>query len=87
MVKILEYLAVGLPVVASALRETKISGGNAITTIEEDSAAAFIEPLEELLTSREAWVRRAAQARARGSENQWSKQDKTLLAAYPALHQ
>lgn len=85
MVKILEYLAVGLPVVASALRETKISGGSAITTVEEDSAVAFIEPLAALLTSREEWMRRAAEARVRGSENQWSKQVKTLLAAYPAL--
>lgn len=85
MVKILEYLAVGLPVVASALRETKISGGSAITTIEECSAAAFLDALVPLLTSREEWHRRAAQARARGHENEWSRQAEALLAAYPSL--
>ncbi len=85
MVKILEYLAVGLPVVASALRETKISGGSAITTVEEDSAAAFVAPLMSLLASRREWQRRAAEARARGQENKWSRQAETLLAAYPAL--
>jgi glycosyltransferase involved in cell wall biosynthesis len=84
MVKILEYLAVGLPTVASALRETKISGAGAVTTIEDDSAAAFAAPALELLTSAECWQRRAAEARARGLENQWSKQAATLLAAYPA---
>ncbi len=33
MVKILEYLVVGLPVVATALRETRVTGGEAIVTV------------------------------------------------------
>ena len=83
MVKILEYLAVGLPIVASALRETEISGGSAVTTIKGDSPDAYAAPLLALLTSREMWQQRAEESRARGLQNQWSRQAETMLAAYP----
>lgn len=85
MVKILEYLAVGLPVVASALRETKVTGGAAITTITEDSAAAFIAPLVELITSKDAWKMSADRARLRGGELQWPVQAACLLDAYRSI--
>ncbi len=85
MVKIIEYLVVGLPVIASALRETKVTGGEAVLSIEEDSAAAFIAPLIELISSEDAWRRRAAEARLRGSQLQWPMQAKGLIDAYRAL--
>jgi glycosyltransferase involved in cell wall biosynthesis len=84
MVKILEYLAVGLPVVASALRETKMTGRNAIVAVEEDSADAFAESLADLLTDSEAWTTAAELANARGRHLQWPEQAAALIEAYPA---
>lgn len=85
MVKILEYLAVGLPIVASALRETKRSGGDAVIAIEHDDPSAFVAALRPLLGSRTTWERHAALARARGLENDWSNQARKLIGAYDAL--
>jgi len=85
MVKIMEYLVVGLPVVATALHETRVTGGDAIVTVEEDSAEAFAGPLIELLTSADAWLASAERARARGMELLWPTQGERLLAAYRDL--
>jgi len=85
MVKICEYLVVGLPVVATALKETKITGGDAVLTVEEDSTDAFVARLLELLGSTETWRARADRARARGAELLWPGQAAILTAAYEQL--
>jgi glycosyltransferase involved in cell wall biosynthesis len=85
MVKILEYLAVGLPVVATALRETKLTGGNAIVTVEQDTVEAFATPIIELLSSTGAWQEEADKARAQGTRLMWPEQGERLLAAYREL--
>jgi glycosyltransferase involved in cell wall biosynthesis len=85
MVKILEYLAVGLPVVATALRETEVSADGAAVTIAEDSANAFVTPLIELLTSTDAWQASADRARARGMQLQWRPEGERLIEAYRGL--
>ncbi len=85
MVKIREYLVVGLPVVATALRETRVTGGGALVTVEEDSAEAFLAPLIELLSSPDVWRASADRARARGMELLWPTQAEKLLAAYREL--
>jgi glycosyltransferase involved in cell wall biosynthesis len=85
MVKIREYLVVGLPVVATALRETLVTGGDAIVAVHEDSVQAYVDPLVELLTSAEAWRASADRARARGVELLWPTQSERLLAAYREL--
>jgi glycosyltransferase involved in cell wall biosynthesis len=85
MVKIREYLVVGLPVVATALRETLVTGGGAIVTIEEDAAEAFLAPLLALLSSPEAWGESAERARARGLELLWPTQAERLVGAYRDL--
>ncbi len=85
MVKICEYLVVGLPVVATALKETKITGADAVVTVEEDSPDAFVARLLELLGSPEAWRARADRARARGAELLWPGQAAILTAAYEQL--
>jgi glycosyltransferase involved in cell wall biosynthesis len=85
MVKILEYLALGLPVVASALRETIVTGADAVVTIADDSAEAFVPPLIELLTSTDAWEASADRARARGMQLQWPAQAESLIQAYEDL--
>jgi glycosyltransferase involved in cell wall biosynthesis len=85
MVKIREYLVVGLPVVATALRETQVTGGGAVVTIEEDSAEAFLASLLALLSSPEAWDASAERARARGMELLWPTQAERLVGAYRDL--
>jgi glycosyltransferase involved in cell wall biosynthesis len=85
MVKILEYLAVGLPVVATALRETKVTGGDAVTTIAQDTVEAFAAPIIELLMSADAWQASADRARARGTQLLWPAQGERLVEAYRDL--
>jgi glycosyltransferase involved in cell wall biosynthesis len=86
MIKILEYLAVGLPVVASALHETEITGRDGVIAIKDNRADAFATSLADLLTDRQAWNRAAELARARGNELHWPEQATTLLSAYPQRH-
>ncbi len=85
MVKIREYLVVGLPVVATALRETLVTGGDAIVAVESDTVEAFLDPLVELLSSPAEWRARADGARARGMSLLWPAQGEALIAAYNAL--
>ena len=85
MVKILEYLAVGLPVVASALRETQVTGRDALVTVEEDSVGDFLPPIVELLSSTDAWQASADRARARGTELLWPAQRRKLIEGYAEL--
>jgi len=85
MVKILEYLAVGLPVVATSLHETRVTGKDAVALVEEDSAEAFVAPLSALLGSEQSWVTGAERARRRGGELLWPAQAETLLSAYRGL--
>jgi len=83
MVKIIEYLVVGLPVVASALQETKVTGADAVIAVDEDRVDAFTEPLAHLLTDMQAWEAAAKLARERGKELQWEAQAAALITAYP----
>jgi glycosyltransferase involved in cell wall biosynthesis len=85
MVKIIEYLAVGLPVVATALRETKVTAGDAVATIAEDTVEAFIAPIIELLTSTDTWQASADRARTQGAELLWPAQCETLIEGYRDL--
>ncbi len=85
MVKIIEYLAVGLPVVATALRETKVTAGDAVATIAEDTVEAFIAPIIELLTSTDTWQASADRARTRGARLLWPAQCERLIEGYRDL--
>lgn len=85
MVKILEYLAVGLPTVASPLRETMVTGGEAVIGVAKDSVEAFVSPIAELLGSPDAWRASAQKAKDRGAELQWPAQAEILIEAYRQL--
>lgn len=87
MVKIREYLVVGLPVVASALRETLLTGADALVPVARDDAEAYAAPVLELLGSPERWHACAERARARGMELLWPVQAERLCAAYRSLHE
>jgi len=86
MVKIMEYLVVGLPVVATALRETRVTGADAVLTVVEDSVEAYVTPIADLLGSAKAWQERADRARTRGEELLWPAQGEKLVTAYRALN-
>jgi glycosyltransferase involved in cell wall biosynthesis len=85
MIKILEYLAVGLPVVATALHETKITGADAVIAIEDDRADAYAAAVASLITNPEAWNAAARLARARGDDLHWPAQAAVLLDAYAGM--
>jgi glycosyltransferase involved in cell wall biosynthesis len=85
MVKIFEYLAVGLPVVASALRETRITGEDAVIAIDSDQAEAFVAPLVRLLTDTAAWEAAAERSRRRGEQLRWPAQAELLIDEYQRL--
>lgn len=82
MVKIMEYLAVGLPVVATALHETRVTAADALIPVEVDSADAFADPIAELLSSPERWQEQADRAKARGRQLLWPPQAERLTEAY-----
>ena len=85
MVKIGEYLAVGLPVVASALRETQLTGGPAVIAVQDERVESFIEPVVRLLTDPVRWRTAAELARERGHDLQWPAQAARLVESYSRL--
>ncbi len=85
MVKVLEYLAVGLPVVATALRETVVTGGDAITMVGEDTTEGFTGAILAVLESTDSWRASADRARARGMELLWPAQGEALIDGYRDL--
>jgi hypothetical protein len=62
-----------------------VTGGDAIVTLEDDSAEAFVPALLELLAADEVWRASSDRARARGMELLWPTQGEKLLAAYREL--
>lgn len=86
MVKILEYLVVGLPVVATELRETHVTGAGALITVGEDTIGAYADPIAELLRSPERWRSAAERAKARGEELLWPAQAEKLMDGYRELN-
>jgi glycosyltransferase involved in cell wall biosynthesis len=85
MNKTLEYMAVGLPVVAFDLQETEISAGDAAVYAKDNDPAALARLIGELLDDREA---RASMGRA-GVERingplSWTVSAARLTSAYSA---
>jgi glycosyltransferase involved in cell wall biosynthesis len=85
MIKIPEYLAVGLPVVASALRETKVSAGPAVLTVDDDDPAVFADAIASLLSDADAWDVASSRAYRRSRVLQWPAQANMLVSAYESL--
>jgi glycosyltransferase involved in cell wall biosynthesis len=85
MIKIAEYLSVGLPVVATALRETRVTGGVAVLTVDDGAPEGFVAPVVRLAADGFEWRRRSDLARVRSAELRWSTQAERLVAAYTEL--
>ncbi len=86
MVKVMDYMAMGLPVVAFDLAETRISADEAALYAKPNDCADFAYQLECLLSCADLRCSLGARGRKRVEELLNSEHSsKTLLAAYEAL--
>lgn len=85
MTKIAEYLALGKPVVAYDLLETRRTSGDSALLVPAGDVAAFAQAIRTL--ARDAVLREklAEAARARALELTWDHSERALLEAYAAL--
>jgi glycosyltransferase involved in cell wall biosynthesis len=85
MIKIAEYLAAGLPVVAYDLVETRRTAGDAALYAPADDAAAFTAHVSELAADPMLRLALARRGRARAEELVWERSERVLLTAYDRL--
>ncbi|MFD5556741.1 glycosyltransferase family 4 protein [Streptomyces sp. NPDC127068] len=85
MNKVLEYMAMGRPVVSFDLREARVSAGDAAVYAPANDEAAFAELIAQLLDDPEKRARmgKIGQERING-ELSWRNSQASLLAAYAA---
>lgn len=83
MNKIVEYMALGRPVVSYDLKEARVSAGEAALYAEPNDIRAFAACIESLLDAPERRERMGASGRRRvEQELSWSHSEEQLLAAY-----
>ena len=83
LVKVAEYMAVGRPVVAFDLTETRRTAGAAAVYAERDDAPAFADAIDGLLNDPERRARMGAAGRERArSELGWNRSEEALIQAY-----
>jgi glycosyltransferase involved in cell wall biosynthesis len=86
MNKIVEYMAVGKPIVAFDLREARVSAADAAVYVPPNDAAKFGDAIVELLAAPERRQRMGASGRLRFETSlAWEHQVQTLLALYRDL--
>ncbi|MFF2024981.1 glycosyltransferase family 4 protein [Streptomyces sp. NPDC058171] len=85
MNKVLEYMAMGRPIVSFDLREARVSAGDAAVYAPANDEAAFAELIAQLLDDPEKRARmgKTGQERISG-ELSWRNSQASLLAAYAA---
>ncbi|MFD7551995.1 glycosyltransferase family 4 protein [Streptomyces sp. NPDC059578] len=85
MNKVLEYMAMGRPIVSFDLREARVSAGEAAVYAPANDEAAFAELIAQLLDDPEKRARmgKTGQERISG-ELAWRNSQASLLAAYAA---
>jgi glycosyltransferase involved in cell wall biosynthesis len=81
MIKVPEYMAMGVPIASFDLAETRVSAGDA-AAYAAASPAALGELVDELLNDPERRAKMAALARERVVELSWQHSTDRLLAAY-----
>ena len=83
MIKIVEYLAFGKPVVAFDLREARASAGPAAAYASEDTASAFAAEIARLLDDPALRTEMGIEGRRRVTQElSWAQSETSLLAAY-----
>ena len=85
MNKVLEYMAVGLPIVSFDLHESRVSAGDAAWYVACDDTAAFAGAVSALLDDPAARRRmgRVGRERITGPLS-WERSKEQLLASYAA---
>ncbi len=85
MIKIAEYLALGKPVVAYDLRETRRTAANAAVLVPPGDAESFADAIAALVRDPERRARLASGARKRAVDLTWPHSERALLVAYARL--
>jgi len=85
MVKISEYLALGRPTVAYALRETANTAAGAASLVPCDDLGAFVRRVAELARSEEARTDLHRRAMSRAPDLVWEHQAASLIDAYDGV--
>jgi glycosyltransferase involved in cell wall biosynthesis len=85
MVKIAEYLAAGLPVVAYDLHETRITAGDAALYAPCHDRAAFARAVARLARDPALRQELADRGRRRAEQLVWERSERVLLATYRRL--
>ncbi|MEU3501506.1 glycosyltransferase family 4 protein [Streptomyces hundungensis] len=85
MNKVLEYMAMGRPIVSFDLREARVSAGDAAVYAAANDEAQFARLIGELLDDPERRARMGKIGQERiGGELSWRNSQRSLLAAYAA---
>ena len=88
MNKIVEYMAMGIPIVSFDLRESRVSAEDAALYAADNSEAAFARLVSELLDDPERRRRMGELGRERvAGALSWTHSEKALLAAYDAAYE
>lgn len=82
MIKVAEYLALGKPVVAFDLRETRRTARHAALLIEPGNAGRFADAVVALARDPQLRLRLSRAASERARELVWSQSERALLGAY-----
>jgi len=85
MIKVVEYMGAGRPLVAYALRETRRSAGDAALYAPCGEPAAFAALVVQLARDGERRMRMADAARSRARELAWERSAQVLHDAYERL--
>jgi glycosyltransferase involved in cell wall biosynthesis len=86
MIKILEYMASGKPVVAFDLPEHRVTGGDALCYVRPNDHIALADAVGHLLDHPAERAVRGASGRARVEQHlSWAHSEQHLLTAYAAL--
>src|SRR5262249_44316394 len=85
-IKVMEYMALGKPVVSFALKETQVSAGQAAVFVKPNDEAEFAKAIEQLMDDPERRRRMGEWGRRRVLDAlSWDVSAKSLLAAYSFL--
>jgi glycosyltransferase involved in cell wall biosynthesis len=83
MTKIMEYMAMGKPIVSYDLRESRVSAGDAAVYASANDEEAFASCIDSLLDDPERRERMGDIGRSRVQTSlSWQESERTLLAAY-----
>ena len=85
MIKIAEYLALGKPVVAYDLLETRRTVANAAILVKPGDNVGFAEQILRLAADPGRRAALARRARERAKDLSWGKSERALLSAYAGL--